>query len=320
MSTEHPDPATQTGGPSTNPSETDLIPAFQKDEVLLQDIFERNRYDQHFRLWWLGQSGFLLQYKQTHVLFDPYLSDSLSDKYAGTDKPHIRMSERAIDPASLGFVEIVTSSHNHTDHLDRETILPILTAKTLTHFLLPEANRLYAAQRLTCDSSFAVGLDEGDRIEIPPFEIHAVPAAHDTVERDEDGRCRFLGLVVRFGEWCVYHSGDTRLYEGIEERLRPFGIDVAMLPINGYRPERRVAGNLSADEAAKLGRAIGAKVVIPHHYHMFAFNTEDPQRFVEACTSEGTPHCVLKVGECFSSSSWPGFEGRIATEVPTELS
>ncbi len=75
-----------------------------------------------FRLWWLGQSGFLLQWQGIHVLLDPYLSDSLTKKYSQTDKPHVRMTELVIDPARLSFVDIVTSTHNHTDHLDAETL------------------------------------------------------------------------------------------------------------------------------------------------------------------------------------------------------
>ncbi len=296
-----------------------LIPAFQKDDALLRDISARNRYDGHFRLWWLGQSGFLLQHRQRHILFDPYLSDSLTEKYAATGKPHVRMSERVVDPAALGFAEIVTSSHNHTDHLDRETLLPILTGKDLTHFVLPEANRLFAAERLSCSPSFAVGLNDGDRIEIAPFEIHAVPAAHDTVERDEEDRCRFLGFVVRFGDWCIYHSGDTRLYDGMVDLLRPFAIDVALLPINGYKAERKVAGNLNADEAAWLAREIGAKVAIPHHYHMFAFNTEEPALFESACAREGTVCKTLQLGECFDSAAWPGFAERVPAAASTHF-
>ena len=48
---------------------------------------------------------------------------------------------------------------------------------------------------------------------------------------------------------------------------------VALLPINGSAPERRVAGNLNGVEAATLAHAIGARMVIPCHYEMFAFNT-----------------------------------------------
>ena len=31
-----------------------------------------------------------------HLLFDPYLSESLTKKYAQTDKPHVRMTRRAV--------------------------------------------------------------------------------------------------------------------------------------------------------------------------------------------------------------------------------
>ncbi len=296
-----------------------LIKAFQKDEALIDDIFASNGYDDHFRLWWLGQSGFLLQYKQHHLLFDPYLSDSLTAKYAGTDKPHIRMSERVVDPAELGFVETVTSSHNHTDHLDRETLLPILTAKDVTHFVLPEANRHFASERLSLSPAFAIGLNDGETAKIDPFEIIAVPAAHNTVERDEEGRCRFLGYVVKFGDWCVYHSGDTKLFDGMEALLAGYKIDVALLPINGDKPERRVAGNLGAREAAELGKVIGAGVVIPHHFHLFAFNTEDPAVFEAECARAGTPFRTLRLGEKFTSSEWSAFVGRVsAPNPPTE--
>ena len=50
------------------------------------------------------------------------------------------------------------------------------------------------------------------------------------------------------------------------------------LPINGRAPERRVAGNLSGAEAARLAKSIGARLVIPCHYEMFEFNTADRQR------------------------------------------
>ena len=40
------------------------------------------------------------------------------------------------------------------------------------------------------------------------------------------------------------------------ESLRRWKIDVAMLPINGRAPERRVAGNLWGREAAALARDI----------------------------------------------------------------
>ncbi|WP_028666615.1 MBL fold metallo-hydrolase [Runella zeae] len=274
-----------------------LIPAFQKDETLLQDIFSHSTVEEGFGIWWLGQSGFLVQFRGKHLLFDPYLSDSLTVKYAATDKPHTRMSERAINPAKLTMIDIVTSSHNHTDHLDAETLLPLIAQNPNIQFIIPEANRAFVCERLACAMDFPVGLNDGEGIEIQGFKIIGVPAAHNALERDNLGRCKYMGFVVEFGGYRVYHSGDTLWYDGMVEILKPFEVDVAFLPINGNKPERKVAGNLNAEEAARLGKEIRAKLVIPHHYHMFSFNTEEPQEFEKYADLYQTPHQILEIGQ-----------------------
>src|SRR5579872_4077675 len=111
-----------------------------------------------------------------------------------------------------------------------------------------------------------------------------------------------MGYVICFGSWTIYHPGDTVLYPGMEERLRQYPIDVAILPINGRAPERRVAGNLDGREAANLAKSIGARLVIPCHYEMFEFNTAPPDEFVEECGRIGQPYRVLRCGERWSSS------------------
>lgn len=279
-----------------------MIAAYQKDDALLADIRATLEEPNGFRLWWLGQSGFLLQWRGRHLLFDPYLSDSLTKKYAETDKPHVRMSERAIDPARLDFLDLVTSSHNHTDHLDADTLRPILDANPGIQLVVPEANRGFIAERLGCDSDFPVGMNDTSVKDIGVFRFYGVPAAHNEVQRDNLGRCEFMGYVVEFGNYRVYHSGDTLWFEGLEDLLAPFVVDVAMLPINGNRPERRVAGNLSAEEAARLGKEIGADCVIPHHFHLFEFNTEEPDLFEREALRYGTPYQVLRIGESHSVS------------------
>jgi L-ascorbate metabolism protein UlaG (beta-lactamase superfamily) len=272
------------------------------DDAFLADVAEARRDPDHFHLWWLGQSGFLLHGQDRHLLLDPYLSDSLTRKYADTDKPHVRMTARVIAPERLPFIDVVTSSHNHTDHLDAETLVPLLRANPAVALVIPEADRSFAAERLGIDPSLPLGLDDGMEVAAGGFTFTGIASAHETVERDAAGRCRYLGYVVRFGPWTVYHSGDTVRYEGMADRLRPFSVDVALLPINGHRPERRVAGNLDGPEAARLARDIGARLVIPCHYDMFTFNTESPDAFIEEARRLGQPHRVLRCGERWSSS------------------
>lgn len=279
-----------------------LTPALQKDDALVADIAAQANEGEDFSLWWLGQSGFLVKYQGHQLLFDPYLSDSLTKKYAETDKPHVRLSEQVIDPARLGGVEVVTSSHNHTDHLDAETLAPLSLTNPDLRLILPEANRDFARERLRSVSIDMVGLNDGEEKSLGPFRFTGVAAAHNAIERDDAGRCKFLGFLVRFGKWTLYHSGDTLWHDGLVEALRAQRPDLVLLPINGNKPERRVAGNLNAVEAAALARAANARMVVPCHYQMFAFNTADPAEFEAACASLSQPCKVMKGGERWDSS------------------
>jgi L-ascorbate metabolism protein UlaG (beta-lactamase superfamily) len=246
-----------------------------------------------------------LQWQGIHVLLDPYLSDALTRKYSQTDKPHVRMTELVIDPVRLSFADIVTSTHNHTDHLDAETLCPILAHNPSVKLVIAEANRAFVADRLKIDAAAAIGLDDGTSAETLGIKFSGVASAHETLERDEHGRVRFLGYVLEFGCWTLYHSGDTVRYEGMAEKLRRFKIDVALLPINGRAAERRVPGNLTGREAAQLARNIDAKLAIPCHFDMFEFNTAAPDEFIHHCQKLGQPFKVLRCGE-----QWRGYDPR----------
>ena len=50
---------------------------------------------------------------------------SARTKYAETNEPHARMTERVIAPERLDFVDVVAFSQNHTDRLDWETLISL---------------------------------------------------------------------------------------------------------------------------------------------------------------------------------------------------
>jgi L-ascorbate metabolism protein UlaG (beta-lactamase superfamily) len=278
-----------------------LIPARIKDEDFIKEVEQFTGDEKDFHLWWLGQSGYLLLWNGKRVLIDPYLSDSLTQKYADTKKPHTRMSERVADPNLLKNISIVTSSHNHTDHLDGSTLIPVIKNNPDIKFIIPEANRDFVSERIGMNNDFPAGLNDGQSITENGFTFFGVPASHNEIERDEHGQCRFMGYVIRFGKWSIYHSGDTLWYDGMAELLKPFNIDVAILPINGNEPSRGVAGNLNVKEAALLGKEIGATLVIPCHYDMFTFNTADPSEFADEAEKVRQEYMILKPGGHFSS-------------------
>jgi L-ascorbate metabolism protein UlaG (beta-lactamase superfamily) len=275
-----------------------MIPAVLKDDALLEDIRSR-RGAEGVDLWWLGQSGYLIRFGERHWLIDPYLSDSLTKKYASTDKPHVRMSERVIDPVRLDFIDVVTSSHAHTDHLDPETLTPLFAVNPNLRMVCPASIVSLAAERAGVGEDRIMGVDADEKQEIDGIRIHVIPSAHNDLEKDASGRHLYVGYVFEFGGFHLYHSGDTLLYPGMEDILRPFKVDIALLPINGNSPERRVAGNLDAVEAVRLSKSIGVKLTIPCHYDMFTFNTADVGEFVREAEREGVAYRVLGGGGRF---------------------
>ena len=279
-----------------------MIKPLLQDAAFLESVNRARSENRYFHLWWLGQSGFLVQWAGRHLLLDPYLSDSLTSKYAQSDKPHVRMTDRVIAPERLDFIDLATSSHQHTDHLDAETLKPILQLNPGLTLVIPEAHRELATERLQAPRDFPVGLDAGQSCVANCFKITGVPAAHETVEKDSSGRHRFLGYMIEFGSWTLYHSGDTVLFDGMAEGLRKWRIAVAFLPINGRASERRVAGNLDGREAATLAKQIGARLAIPCHYEMFEFNTASPEEFMETAARLGQPFRILRAGEHWDSS------------------
>jgi L-ascorbate metabolism protein UlaG (beta-lactamase superfamily) len=270
-----------------------------KDEEFIEEVDRYMKNENEFHLWWLGQSGYLLMWNGKKIMIDPYLSDSLTKKYEGTNKPHIRISERVVNPRLLRNISVVTSSHNHTDHLDAETLIPLIENNPGIRLIIPEANRELVCERIKLPREFPDGLTDGQTFTSGEYIFHGIPAKHNEIERDSEGLCKFMGYVIRVGPWTIYHSGDTLWFEQLEELLKPFHIDVALLPINGNDPSRGVAGNLNAKEAASLGKSIGAALVIPCHYDLFAFNTADPKDFEAIAEEIGQPCQILELGGHF---------------------
>ena len=217
-------------------------------------------------LWWLGQSGFLLKRGGRFLLVDPYLSDSLTKKYADTPTPHVRMTRRVVAPERLGFADVVLATHGHTDHLDPET-LPQVGGTLVAPAGIAELARERSGRE-------PVTLNEGDSVEVAGFSIRAVPARHP------GDHC--VGFVI---DGRIYHAGDT---ERLEPPVRDG--DVALVPISGK------LSNMDGAEAARLAHAVGARLAVPMHYELFELNTASPELFVKECERLGQPHRVLRAG------------------------
>lgn len=273
-----------------------MIEPILSDEALLADITSAGQERDGVHVWWLGQSGYLLMRRGESLLIDPYLSDTLTAKYADTAMPHVRISRRVVDPSRLGFVSAVLSTHGHTDHLDPATLQSVArhAERPPIAVVVAAATEELARTRLGSVPAQVMPVDAGGRVEIGPFVAHAVPARHGEPLVDEQGRHTCLGYVIGVGGVRVYHSGDTLPHPPAIDALRGLGqaVDVALVPINGK------LNNLDGQQAAELAAAVGAGLAVPCHYDLFAFNTADPEAmFLPACRRLGQSARVLRLGE-----------------------
>jgi len=278
-----------------------MIQPIQHGAELLRDIAETQVAAGEVAIWWFGQSGYAIKTASSLFYVDLYLSELLTAKYANTEKPHIRMTEAPIRGAEIKNAEWVFASHKHSDHLDPATMPDLFAASPDAKLVLPAA---------LIDHAVSLGLPRGrliptrgeETFSIGPITVHSIPSAHPGLDYNEQSGYLFLGFVFEVDGVTLYHSGDTLAYDGLAERLRPFNIDIAFLPINGTDARRdalHVPPNMNAQEALTLAQAVGAKLVIPHHYDMFTFNTADVSDFTALADAAGQAYKVLQCGEKF---------------------
>jgi L-ascorbate metabolism protein UlaG (beta-lactamase superfamily) len=123
-------------------------------------------------------------------------------------------------------------------------------------------------------------IDAGETLTIGAVSITATRAAHETLETDNAGNNRFLGYLIDTGSVRIWHSGDCVPFDGLQEELFAVKPELALLPVNGRRPElseHGVPGNFTLEEAIGIAMAAGCSAMVAHHYGLFSFNTEEPE-------------------------------------------
>jgi L-ascorbate 6-phosphate lactonase len=235
-------------------------------------------------LGWLGQASFVLGFQAATVLLDPFLA------------PHPdRLVPPPFAPEEATGVDLVAITHDHLDHLDRDSLPGIAGASPAARFVVPQP----LVDLLGVPADRIIGLRPGETADVAGLRVHAVAALHGDLPADAysfdgaagDGACRFLGYVVAGDAVRVYHAGDTIPYDELADEVRRLAPDVALLPINGRDAEREalgIVGNLDEREAVELAVAAGVDLLVPMHWDMFAANPGSPAVVVDAARRHPT--------------------------------
>jgi L-ascorbate metabolism protein UlaG (beta-lactamase superfamily) len=222
----------------------------------------------------LGQVGYRLEFNGLVFYVDPYLTDSVELVEGAEFK---RLYPVIIDPHEICDANYVLITHEHGDHFDLDTLLPIAQSSPDAIFICPFT---------VYEKLISLGVD-ASRVWMAPqngwvkiangVSILAVPSAHPNIDRNKKGEFRYVGYVFEIFGRRIYHPGDTCLSDellSILMKLTP--IDVAFLPVNErnyFRESSGIIGNMTIREAFELGSRLNLVVLIPTHWDMFVSNS-----------------------------------------------
>lgn len=216
-------------------------------------------------LTWVGHSTLLIQLDGVNVLTDPQWSARASPVSFG--------GPRRLVPPGLRFedlppIHVVVISHDHYDHLDRDTVTR-LAALHRPRFLVPLGLKAWFADLGITDVE---ELDWWDERALRGLTFTCVPAQHFSGRTLWDRNRRlWSGWVVAGRARRLYFGGDTAHWDGLKEigaRLGPF--DVAALPIGAYLPPVIMkASHLSPEEALQALSDVRGRALVPIHWGTF---------------------------------------------------
>ena len=253
------------------------------------------------RVWWIGQEGFVIKSSRQIVYIDPYLSDYCERVTRGKPNEHVLITKPPLQPSDVDHADVVLCTHDHADHLDPDGIPVIARSSPRARFVVPRS-ALDTMLRLGVARDRILTLAGNDSLSVGDLEVHAIPAMHETFDRDPEKGFPFLSYVLTLEGKNLFHAGDTIPYEGQAARVAAQRIDVAFLPINGrddFRHKLSFRGNFTCAEAVALAKAVKAGLTVPMHYDKFKINTGDVNEFSRLARQSGIPYRVMHVGESF---------------------
>lgn len=246
---------------------------------------------------WVGHATFLMRLGGEYWLTDPILTDRALVPKRSTP-PAIGIGDLALLEGRLH----VLISHNHYDHLDRETLEG-----------LPKDTAIYVPQGLgDYVASFAPGkVTEMNWWQtLSPAEttkLACLPAQHWS-RRIFQGYNTTLwaSYMLTTPKATIYFGGDSGYFKGYRTIGEKYtSIDYALLPITAYEPRWFMHyPHMDTTEAIRAFNDLGARYFIPSQWGAFHLGDNPPglpvldlRSDIKELKENGERYLILDIGE-----------------------
>jgi len=218
---------------------------------------------------WVGHATFVIRTAGVTWLTDPMLS-----KRALLPKRVTPPALQKDDLKNIGGPLYVLISHNHYDHLDKDSIRS-----------LPEHARIFVPPGLkgTLQSYFSGNVQEVDwweRIDLGDGnQLVSLPAQHWSRRIGQDANTSlWASYLLVSPDATIYYGGDSGYFIGYREIGKQFpGIDYALMPLTAYHPRWFMHyPHMNAPESIQAFQDLGARYFIPTQWGTFQLGDNPP--------------------------------------------
>lgn len=220
------------------------------------------------RLIWFGHSTFLLQIEGKNLLIDPMLGDVPAPK-SWLGKPRFS-KELPISIDDLPQLDAVIISHDHYDHLDKESIKQIKDKVNAFYTPLGVSKHLVkwgVAENLIHE------LDWWEQINLDKLQFTCAPAQHFSGRGVSDSQSTlWCSWIIASDSTKIFFSGDSGYnshFAEIGEKHGPF--DIALMECGQYN-EKWEDIHMFPEQSVQAAIDVKAKVMMPIHWGGFTLS------------------------------------------------
>ena len=272
---------------------------------LIKQIESQKINNNQLYIYFLGQSGYVLNFKGFIIYIDPYLTDYIENPLGLNEKNMSRLFPSPIDPKSISKCDAIICTHSHVDHMDPWTI-----NKIDTNYKLFSSIGAYEKSDLKISKSKIRFLQPEKTFKIGEISIVPFHAAHYELI-DEFGRPDCLSILIQWNGVNLFFWGDGIRYDGQYELLSRYDFEYFFAPINGRDKKREnegIIGNIKENELAEFCSKISIKNIIPNHYDMFVNNTGSIDLFKNEIESRNPNQSVITLNHGDKISNIRGYK------------
>jgi L-ascorbate metabolism protein UlaG (beta-lactamase superfamily) len=268
------------------------------NEVLIPTLFSPRQPGQNFghlpvatrheiAVTWLGHAGFFAQVGGVNIAIDP--------NWALWHGPVKRVRHPSVWAHDLPHIDLVLVTHAHYDHLHLPSLRKLAAAQPI---IVPEGVGKVVKN---CGFGHIVELKTWQSATFQDLRITLTPARHWGARMIHDTHRQFGGFLIKSPERCLFHCGDSAMFDGFQEIGKRASIDLALMPIGAYDAPSGRQVHMNPEEALDAFEVMGAQFMIPMHHDTFPLGGEplhEPaERLIKAASERGLENRVRLLSE-----------------------